>query len=390
MRGLYYILIGLMITAVSGNYPCTGNDPIQYSALMTLYNATDGPNWVYTAEGKKWNTDSNYCSWSGVNCEINLGSGICNNVADLSLSGVGMRGQIPLELANLTHLRFLFLNKNPALNGPIASAVIKHLSGLWISQTGIEGSLDFRSMNCQLQYLNVDATRVDSIYIDNCTQLYQIDLSYAPISVLSYSGNYSNLGDISAAMTKLGSSVWEFVCQPQVYSLDLSYNPVPIDCLSRLRDIIQLHLRKVGYNLDFAKLGYNWPQLNYLDLRDNQLHGYATGVHFPQLSTILLSNNRLQGAVPSYMSPLLTNLYLDGNDFQTIDIPNFQVLYIDLRNNPNLVYRDTYTWMEIDHTTYIRTESRFCPTLTHKDITRPLTIAVSPTFYDIKLCYPIL
>lgn len=385
MRGLYYILICLMVTTVFGN------DPIQYSALMTLYNATDGPNWIYTAEGAKWNTNSNYCSWSGVNCEIN--SGTYNNVVDLSLSGVGMRGQIPLELANLTHLRFLFLNKNPALNGQIPREVIKDLSGLWISQTGIEGSLDFRSMNCQLQYLNVDETRVDSIYIDNCTQLYQIDINYAPISLLSYSGNYSNLREVSAAMTKLGSLVWEFACQPQVYSLDLSHNLVQnitTGCLSRLNNIIQLHLRKIGLDIDFAKFLYQWPQLNYLDLRDNQLSGYATGIRFPQLSTVLLSNNRLQGYVPSYMSPLLTNLYLDGNDFQFIPLPNSQVMHIDLRNNPNLVYRDDYTWLVLDHTNYIRTDSRFCPTLTQKELTHPLTIVVSPTFYDLKLCYPIL
>ena len=91
------------------------------SALVALYKATDGPNWV---NNHNWLTDAPLGEWHGVDTD---GTG---RVVLLNLQGhddpdtggnpilFGLHGPIPPELGDLTDLTELYLGKN-SLSGPI-------------------------------------------------------------------------------------------------------------------------------------------------------------------------------------------------------------------------------------------------------------------------------
>ena len=105
------------ITASAGGGEGTAEITVMYldrAALVALYEATDGPNWIDSAN---WRTDAPLGSWYGVETDA------AGRVVGLDLSGVwdseagqptihGLSGVIPPELANLTSLAVLDLGYN--------------------------------------------------------------------------------------------------------------------------------------------------------------------------------------------------------------------------------------------------------------------------------------
>ena len=93
--------------SASGTAQITVSDPDR-AALVALYEATDGPNWV---NSENWLTDAPLRDWHGV-----TKSG--GRVSYLDLDQNGLTGSIPAQLGTLTHLVGLNLGDN-ALSGPI-------------------------------------------------------------------------------------------------------------------------------------------------------------------------------------------------------------------------------------------------------------------------------
>ena len=90
-------------------------------ALVALYNATDGPNWI---DNTNWLTEAPLSEWYGVDTNAE------GQVVRLDLSGYyerrvarhGLRGRLPSDLGNLTNLEHLNLRYN-ALSGSIPSEI---------------------------------------------------------------------------------------------------------------------------------------------------------------------------------------------------------------------------------------------------------------------------
>ena len=105
-------------------------------ALVALYQATDGPNWVDNANG----LTGPVASWVGVTV-----SG--DRVTELSFQGrvnqpYGLHGELPTDLGNLTRLEVLDLGFNE-LTGVIPGALsnLAHLQQLDLSNNDLTGTI---------------------------------------------------------------------------------------------------------------------------------------------------------------------------------------------------------------------------------------------------------
>ena len=111
------------------------------AALVALYNATDGPNWV---DNENWLTDAALGEWYGVTTDDS------ERVVRLDLSGReaqgdiphGLAGPIPPQLGSLTNLTLLDLKLN-ALSGSIPAELgnLANLARLDLSENNLTGPI---------------------------------------------------------------------------------------------------------------------------------------------------------------------------------------------------------------------------------------------------------
>lgn len=78
--------LALSIVAVAAAEPGPGADPEQRSALLRVFQSTNGAHWTNTTG---WTSDSSYCTWYGVRC------GADGNVGGLELARNNLTGIFP-------------------------------------------------------------------------------------------------------------------------------------------------------------------------------------------------------------------------------------------------------------------------------------------------------
>ena len=109
------------ITASAGSGQGTAEitvmDPDR-AALVALYEATDGPNWV---NNDNWLTDAPLGDWYGVDTDTS------GRVVRLYLYSNSLTGPIPTELGELASLTRLYLSYND-LTGPIPESFLESRS----------------------------------------------------------------------------------------------------------------------------------------------------------------------------------------------------------------------------------------------------------------------
>ncbi len=114
----------------SGTSAITVTNPDR-AALVSLYNATDGPNWF---DNTNWLTDAALSTWHGVRTDEH------GRVSALWLPGNGLTGNFSPEVGNLENLTILVLESNQ-LTGPIPSELgnLVHLRELWLPSNRLSG-----------------------------------------------------------------------------------------------------------------------------------------------------------------------------------------------------------------------------------------------------------
>ena len=125
--------------------------------LIALYNATDGPNWVFNTN---WLSDAPLATWDGVRTDsggsvthlhfqnngltgrLPAELGLLTELQELSIADSRLAGSIPAELGNLSNLKVLFLVETQ-LTGPIPPELgnLNRLEYLELSSNRLSGSI---------------------------------------------------------------------------------------------------------------------------------------------------------------------------------------------------------------------------------------------------------
>ena len=321
-----------------------GSGITEREALVALYNATDGPNWV---DNTNWLTDAPLAQWYGVDTD-NAG-----RVVSLDLGGRwdnetrtfiphGLTGPIPPEFGGLANLTSLNLSIN-ILTGPIPPELgnLAKLRNLWLSENNLTGP----------------------IYpeLASLANLESLDLGFNDLTgpIPPELGSLANLESLRLSDNNLtGSIPPELGSLANLESLDLGSNdltgPIPSE-LGGLANLTRMNLWQndltgpIPTELGgLAKLGTLWLASNNL-----------TGPIPPELGGLAsvwqlsLARNALAGTVPPELDGLtkLNTLYLNDNDLTGTIPPSFRQLselnYFGFGNNSSLCLPDILIgWFE--------------------------------------------
>ena len=256
------------ITATTGNAQGTARITVvnpDRAALLALYRATDGPNWV---NNDKWLTDAPLRAWYGVDTDAS------GRVVRLRLSGSfdfewqrtvshGLSGPIPAELAGLSNLELLDLSYNN-LSGPIPTelAGLSILRGLSLAFNALSGPIPAELAGLS----NLVLLKLSNNALSGPIPPELGDL--ASLSALRLSGN--NLS--SAIPPELGSLA-------KLTDLNLVGNELTGSIPPALGDLAELQGLSLAFN---ALSGPIPPELSNL----------------AKLSVLLLDYNALSGPIP--------------------------------------------------------------------------------------------
>lgn len=170
------------------------------AALVSLRNAVKG-------RLRLWNISASPCLWNGVTCTQ-------NRVTELRLPGMGLVGQLPIGIGNLTQLITLSLRFN-ALSGPIPPdfANLALLHNLYLQKNSLTGEIpgflyDMQSLvRLNLAYNNFSGEISDRI--NNLTRLGTLLLESNNFSGRIPDINILNLTQFNVSFNRLNGSVPE-------------------------------------------------------------------------------------------------------------------------------------------------------------------------------------
>ena len=342
------------ITAVadeaSGTSEITVENPDR-AALVALYEATDGPNWL---NNENWLTGAPAGEWYGVTTDA-LG-----RVRGLSLGNNQLSGAIPPELGGLSSLRYLGLHLND-LSGTIPPELggLSNLQSLQLNGNELGGAIPpelGRLSNLESLYLlRNDLSGAIPPELGDLLNLTTLDLQRNELSgaIPPELGGLSNLRylELNDNLLLSGAIPPELGGLSNLVSLNLGGNslsgviPPELGGLSNLQSL-QLNGNELGgaippelgrlSNLTFVWLGGNslsgaippelgrLSNLRTLSLYSNDLSGIPPELgELSNLEHLWLSYNALSGAIPPELGGLsnLVSLNLGGNSLSGVIPP---------------------------------------------------------------------
>ena len=374
---------GATITARAGDAEGTAEvrvENLERTALVALYEAADGPNWV---NNDGWLTDSPLRDWYGV--ETNA----TGHVTRLELAGRfdddagevvrhGLAGPIPAELANLPFLWSLDLSANE-LTGPIPPELgdLPLLYRLHLSGNELTGPLPGAlSRLPNLRVMDLSANRLSGLIPEEFGTfrvLTILDLSHNRLTgpIQRALGNlrlttlYLNDNELTgpipdqlgfsedlewliASNNKLTGPIPPELGQIRNLSiLSLDNNalsgPIPGE-LGRADSLRRLILERNDLSGPIPPELGDLSDLAVLELGDNMLSGSIPPElgNLTDLATLELNGNALSGSIPPELGKLgsLRHLYLDHNDLDGPVPTEFGGLFslrdLMLANNPRM------------------------------------------------------
>ncbi len=287
---LLFLSFGFWISPFRSFCQVTAQDSL---ALLSLYNSTDGANWVIS-----WDTAANVSEWQGVSIQD-------NRVTGLSLPSNQLQGPLPSGLGDLVKLTVLDLSGNE-INGIIPGAIgnLDSLIVLNLSSNQIQGSIPIQIQNLELLVtLTLSSNQLSGtlpVELTSINSLTVLDLSLNSIE-----------GQIPPQVGQLTT----------LNELDLSDNllsgAIPNE-MGQLSSLTDLNLSSNQLDSIIPQALGGLPELRVLNLSNNNLAGVLPLAisQLNKLVTLNLSLNQLTGPLPKELSELsiLRNLSLQGNN----------------------------------------------------------------------------
>ena len=279
------------------------------AALVALYQATDGQNWV---SNENWLTDAPLGEWYGVRVD---GQG---QVAGLSLGSSNLSGPIPSELGMLASLTTLNLSSN-SLSGQIPPELsyLANLTLLDISNCGLTGPIPAELGELtNLRRLELSVNNLTGPIppeLGNLSNLTRLILWYNNLTgpIPAQLGNLANLRELLLHDNDLtGTIPPELGNLNNLTRLTLRSNnltgPIPAE-LGNLASLTELWLEENNLTGPIAPQLGNLSTLEELFLENNALTG-PLPPEFGRMSSLkqlVLSNNRgMEGALPAELTNL--------------------------------------------------------------------------------------
>ena len=313
------------------------------AALITLYNATGGANWMNRTG---WLSAAPMGEWDGVTTDES------GRVVQLLLRENNLAGRIPVDLGNLTALTRLDFQGNK-LTGSIPSTLgnLSNLDRLDLDHNQLTGQIPTQLRNLtNLRLMDLDNNRLDGpipSWLGSMTGLEWLSIGSNPLggSIPPELGNLTNLqvlGTLDAHLT--GTIPTELGNLSNLAELNLSSNnlrgAIPPE-LGRLTKLTYMSLRSNGLTGPIPSELGNMSSLESLYLFENRLSGpIPTELeNLSNLEGLVLHDNQLSGSVPAWLGNLsrLRSLNLRINRF-TGEIPTelgslSNLTYLNLRSN---------------------------------------------------------
>ncbi|MDE3256620.1 MAG: dockerin type I domain-containing protein [Gemmatimonadota bacterium] len=305
------------------------------AALVALYNATDGPNWV---DNTNWLTDAPLGEWYGVETDASgrvveldlsgwwegseqIGGGLLGsippeignlaNLERLDLSINSLLGTIPPELGNLVNLKQLILEDNRLVGvAPPSLGRLANLARLDLRKNALTGAIPRELGNLtDLEILRLDENELEGeipSQLASLVKLRHFDLDSnnltgpIPPWVVDLTGlSWLNLrrndltGPIPPGLGNLS----------RLLVLVLSFNelsgPIPPE-LGNLNELQWLWVQANNLSGPIPPELGNLTDLRSLKLAGNELSGPVPAElgNLKKLATISLGDNRLTGSLP--------------------------------------------------------------------------------------------
>ena len=342
------------ITATAGSASGTATVTVaenpDRAALVALYNATEGPNWV---NNENWLTDAPLGDWYGVETD---GSG---RVLRLFLQFNGLVGSIPPELGGLTKLRQLYLASN-ALTGGIPHELgnLTNLTSLSLFGNALTGPIPPELGNLtNLETLSLAGNWLTGPIppeLGNLSNLLSLELGENALTgpIPPELANLANLTSLSAYRNNLSGPIpRELADLTNLRHLGLSQNaltgrippelgqlaqlevlwlsennltgPIPPE-LGNLNNLTHLYAYKSNLTGPIPPELGNLDKLKHLELPINDLTGPIPAElgDLGALEGLLLAGNRLSGPIPSELGNLAELQFITlGNNLLTGALP---------------------------------------------------------------------
>ncbi|KAM3705151.1 hypothetical protein ACB098_03G058100 [Castanea mollissima] len=246
-----------------------------------------------------WNISSSHCTWFGVNCTSNG-----TQVQSLSLTSLGLFGNIPPQLSNLTSLKTLNLYNN-SFFGQIPSefARLTSLQRIILATNNISGTIPISLSDClmleQMSFENNKLTGLLPSELGQLPRLKILDVSMNNLTgaIPSSFGNLSTITNLSIARTNISGKI-------------------PNE-LGRLQNLVMLQLSENQLSGEIPFSIFNISSLEYLSLTQNRLVGKLPsniGLTLPNIRELHLGRNSLEGPIPSSLS--------NASHIEFLDLPS--------------------------------------------------------------------